>query len=186
MKIVKSMTLFLGRLSLAAVSLFVPAASAQSGFPLLGSFSVSAEATPNTGGAVFCGGSATDQLIIEAHGTGFSTMGPFIFTLQKTLNFATGEYHGCLVLTAPNGDTLKANYHLTQQSSGSGNFSTASGTVSVTGGTGRFRGATGALKATGVFLNQYSSSSFLGGGMAPLQVAADYVISGSISFSDGN
>jgi hypothetical protein len=126
--------------------------------------------------------------VIEAHGTGFSTLGAFVFTLHKTLKFSTGEYHGCLVLTASDGDTLSANYHLTQTNSALGpnsspDFSSASGTLTITGGTGRFRGATGTLNATGVFLGLYASNSFLGGGKAPLQVAADYVIDGTVSLA---
>jgi len=59
------------------------------------------------------------------------------------------------------------------------------GTLAITGGTGRFKGATGTLKATGVFLSLYPASSFLGGGKAPLQVAAYYVIDGTVSFTIG-
>jgi hypothetical protein len=174
----------LRQLPLCAVALLPLTAVAQPGFPLQGSVSVSAEASPNTAGATFCGGSPTDQLVIEAHGAGFTTLGAFTFTLHKTLNFSTGVYHGCLVLTAPNGDTLKANYQLTQPNSAS-DFSSASGTLTITGGTGRFKGAAGTLKATGVFLSLYPASSFLAGGTAPAQVAAYYVIDGTVSFAGG-
>jgi hypothetical protein len=120
--------------------------------------------------------------VIEAHGTGFSTLGAFTFTLHKTLKFSTGQYHGCLVLTLPNGDTLTANYLLSQPASTS-DFGTASGTLTITGGTGRFKGATGSLKASGVFLSLYPANSFLGGKTAPLQVAAQYVFDGTVSFA---
>jgi len=152
--------------------------------PFQGSASVSAEALPNTAGASFCGGSPTDDLVIEAHGTGFSTLGAFTFTLHKTFKFSTGQYRGCLVLTAPNGDTLTANYELSQPASTS-DFSSGSGTLTITGGTGRFKGATGSLKASGVFLSLYPQNSFLGGKTAPLQVAAQYVMDGTVTLSFG-
>ena len=96
----------------------------------------------------------------------FSTFGAFSFTLNKTFNPATGAYHGCLVLTATNGDTLKANYNLVQAPS-STNFSSASGTITFTGGTGRFKNAGGSAKVTGSFLGLYPGNSFAGGGRDP-------------------
>jgi hypothetical protein len=177
----------LGRLPLCAMVVLPLAISGQPRILLHGSFAVGAEASPNITGSSFCGGSPSDQVVIEAHGTGFSTLGAFTFTLHKTLKFGTptnpSEYHGCLVLAASNGDTLNANYDLTQPA-GSSDFSTASGTLTVTGGTGRFKGATGTLKATGVFLSLSPASSFLAGGTSPLQVAAYYLIDGAISSSD--
>ena len=171
------------RLPLYALILIPFTISAQPRIPLQGSFAVSAEASPNIAGSSFCGGSPTDQVVIEAHGTGFSDLGAFTFTLHKTLRFgASFEYHGCLVLTAPNGDTLNANYDLTQSASAS-NFSNASGTLTITSGTGRFKGVTGTLRATAVFLNLYPASSFVGGSVAPLQVAAYYVVNGTLSLS---
>ncbi|MBV8841476.1 MAG: hypothetical protein JO307_01585 [Bryobacterales bacterium] len=119
----------------------------------------------------------------QAYGTGFSTLGAFTFTLNKTLNLPTGEYRGCLVLTAPDGDTLEANYDLIQPSSTS-NFNTAPGNLTITGGTGRFEGATGTLKASAVFLSQYPANSFFVSGPAPLQVTANYVVDGNVSFAD--
>jgi hypothetical protein len=180
MKIVKELTDF-RKLPVYAVLLLPLAGWAEPRIPFQGSVSASAEALPNTAGASFCGGSPTDDLVIEAHGTGFSTLGAFTFTLHKTFKFSTGQYHGCLVLTAPNGDTLTANYQLSQPASVS-DFSTASGTLTITGGTGRFKGATGSLNASGVFLSLYPANSFLGGKTAPLQVAAQYVIDGAVSF----
>ena len=50
-------------------------------------------------------------------------------------------------------------------------------------GTVRFSGATGTLKATAVFLNLYPANSFLGGGTAPLQVVANYIVDGAVSFA---
>jgi hypothetical protein len=48
-----------------------------------------------------------------------TTLGAFTFTLHKTLHVNTGEYRGCVVLTAPDGDTLAANYELIQGNSAS-------------------------------------------------------------------
>jgi hypothetical protein len=172
---------FLVRLPLWAVALMPLVASAQPGFPLQGSFSISAEASPNTAGATFCGGPPTNQLVAQGYGTGFSTLGAFTFTLHKTLNLSTGEYKGCVVLTATDGDTLEATYYLIQPNSTS-DFSTGRGSLTITGGTGRFSGATGTLKMTAVFLNLYPANSFLAGGTAPLQVVANYVVDGIVSF----
>jgi hypothetical protein len=183
MKIVRSIA-FPAALALCAAAL-IPLASAQLQFRLQGAFSVSGEASPNTAGASFCGGSPTDQIVAQAYGTGFSTLGAFTFTLHKTLNLATGEYRGCLVLTAPDGDTLQANYDLIQPSSTS-NFNSARGNLTITGGTGRFKGATGTLKASAVFLSLYPANSFLVSGTAPLQVAANYVVDGNVSFADAD
>ena len=168
-------------LTLCSMVLLPMCAWAQPEIPFQGSFSLGAEAAPNTGGASFCGGSKTDELVIEAHGSGFSTLGAFIFTLNKTLSFATGTYHGCLVLTATNGDTLKANYILVQANS-STDFGSGSGTLTFTGGTGRFKNATGTAKMTAAFLSVYPASSFAGGGTGPLAVVANYVFDGSVSF----
>jgi hypothetical protein len=185
MKILESLTLAI-RLPLCSLILFPLAVSAQPRLPVpfQGSFAVGAEASPNSGGSSFCGGSPADPLAIEAHGTGFSTLGAFIFTLHKTVKpgatpQSNSEYHGCLVLTAPNGDTLTANYDLLQPP-GASDFSNAAGTLTVTGGTGRYKGATGSLKATGQFLSLYPANSFFGGASSPLQVAAFYVIDGTV------
>jgi hypothetical protein len=177
------MTKLLGSLALAALAAAVTTQTlmAQPGLPLQGSFSISAEASPNTTGATFCGGPPTNQLVAQGYGTGFSTMGAFTFTLHKTLNLSTGEYRGCVVLTATNGDTLEATYDLIQPTSTS-DFNTGSGSLTITGGTGQFNGATGTLKMTAVFLSLYPANSFLGGGTAPLQVVANYVVDGIVSF----
>ena len=94
----------------------------------------------------------------------------------------TGEYRGCVVLTAPDGDTLEANYDLIQPDSAS-DFNTAHGNLTITGGTGRFSGATGSLKTTALFVSLDPANSFLGGGAAPLQVVANYIIDGTVSFA---
>ena len=86
------------------------------------------------------------------------------------------------MLTAADGDSLEATYDLIQPNSTS-DFNTASGNLTITGGTGRFSGATGTLKTTAVFLNLYPANSFLGGGTAPLQVVANYVVNGTVSFA---
>jgi hypothetical protein len=86
------------------------------------------------------------------------------------------------VLTAPDGDTLQATYDLIQPNSTS-DFNTGSGSLTINGGTGRLRDASGTLKITGVFLNLYPANSFLGGGTAPLQVVANYVVDGTVSFA---
>jgi hypothetical protein len=179
MKTVK--TTFLARLPLCAAVLIPLVASAQPEFRLQGAFSLSGEASLNTTGATFCGGPPTNQVVAQAYGTGFSTLGAFTFTLHKTLNLATGEYRGCVVLTAPDGDTLEANYDLVQPASTS-NFNSGRGTLTITQGTGRFAGATGTLKMTAVFLSLYPTNSVFGGGTAPLQVTANYVVDGSVSF----
>jgi hypothetical protein len=181
MKIAKPIAL-LARLPLCAAFLMPLAASAQPAFRLQGSFSIGAEASPNTTGATFCGGSPTDEVVAQGYGAGFSTLGAFTFTLHKTLNLMTGEYRGCVVLTSPDGGTLAANYDLIQPGSAS-DFNTAQGNLTITGGTGRFSGATGILKTTALFLNLYPANSFLGGGAAPLQVVANYIVDGTVSFA---
>jgi hypothetical protein len=158
-------------------------ANGQPGIPIVGSFSISAEASPNTKGAAFCGGPGTDQAVIEGHGTGSTTLGAFTFDLNKTLNFATGLYTGCVVLTNLDGDTVTANYKLQQVSGTPSDFSKATGTLTFTGGTGRLKGAKGSAKIIGVFLNLYPGNSFLGGGTGPLQVAAQYIVEGTITFA---
>jgi hypothetical protein len=172
---------FLTRLPLYAALLMPFAATAQPGFRLQGSFSISAEALPNKTGATFCGGSPSDAIVAQGAGTGFSTLGAFTFTLHKTLNVNTGEYRGCVVLTAPGGDTLDADYDLIQSNSAS-DFNTGRGTLKITGGTGLFKGATGTLNMSATFLNLYPANSFLGGGVAPLPVVANYLVDGTVSF----
>ena len=181
MKIAKPIA-FLARLPLCAAVLLPLTVAAQPGFRLQGSFSVFGEASPNKTGATFCGGLPSDQIVAQAYGTGFSTLGAFTFTLHKTLNLNTGEYRGCVVLTAPDGDILEANYDLIQPSSTT-DFNTGRGSLTITGGTGRFSGATGTLKMTAVFLSLYPANSFVGGGAAPLQVAANYIVDGTVSFA---
>jgi len=170
---------FLARLPLYAAVLVPLTVTAEPGVRLQGSFSISAEASPNTG-ATFCGGAPSDGLVAEGHGTGFSTLGAFTFTLHKTLNLSTGEYRGCVVLTAPDGDTLLADYDLVQANTTS-DFNGGNGSLKITGGTGRFTGASGTLNLVGLFLSLYPANSFLGGGKGPLQVVANYMVDGIVS-----
>jgi hypothetical protein len=88
------------------------------------------------------------------------------FTIGAESN---GTYKWCLVLTARNGDTLKANYSLTQAPSMT-DFSGGIGTITFTGGTGRFKTASSSAKLTAAFLSIYPSNSFLGGRTGPAQV----------------
>jgi hypothetical protein len=121
---------------------------------------------------------------VEAHGDGQSTLGPLGFSLLKTLG--QGPLHGCLTLTALNGDTLTATYDGTGGAGNTNNFSSASGTLTFTGGTGRFTGASGTATFKAIFDNFYPASSFAGGtNMAPIQGLAFYLVEGKVSF-DGS
>src|SRR5262249_12226574 len=119
---------------------------------------------------------------VEAHGHGFSTLGALGFSLHKTGN--GGLYHGCVTLTAPNGDTLTATYDAAVVGDGNtNNFQLATGTLTFTGGKGRFRGASGSATFTAVFDNFYPANS---GGTAPLQGMAFYLVHGKLSISRGD
>jgi len=145
---------------------------------LNGSFAVAYSITPNTGGLSYCDGPAL-PFAIEAHGNGFTFVGPLSFTLVKT--GGGGAFHGCLTLTAPNGDILQATYAGAGIPPNQNNFAFADGTLVFTGGTGRFRNARGNGTWTAVFDNFYVASSILGGGPAvPLQGMAFYEIEGKI------
>ena len=174
------MTKLLGSLTLAAMTFGVApqAVLADDRVPIKGSFAVAFSGTPNTGNVAYCGGTA-GTVAIEAHGDGYTTVGPLSFSLLKTS--LGGLFHGCLTLTAPNGDTLTATYDVTASPANANNFSSASGTLTFTGGTGRFRGASGSAHLTAVFDRFYPLSSFLGGTPAPVQGMAFYVIEGSVS-----
>ena len=151
--------------------------------PIQASFTVAFSGTPNTDNVAYCGG-APLPVAIEAHGAGYSTLGALEFSLQKTQ--AGPVFHGCLTLTAPDGDTLTATYDAEGTAPPNSNhFSPAVGTLTFTGGTGRFRDATGSATFTAVFDGFYPASSFLGGtNMAPVQGMAFYFIQGKISISD--
>ena len=155
----------------------------QEGSIIKGAFTVAASVTPNTGGATFCGGKPL-ELAVEAHGAGYSTLGAFSFSLQKTID-VPGAIHGCLVLTAPDGDTLSAVYDGTEGTANANNFIVgATGTLTFTGGTGRFEGSSGSAKFTAVFDSVYPASSFVGGTTAPLQVMAFYSVDGTVDLPE--
>jgi hypothetical protein len=163
----------LGLLLLAAMS-FVLApkrARADEGRPIKGDFTVAFSGMPNTAGVSFCGGTPSG-VVVEAHGNGYSTLGALSFSLQKTTVGTT--FHGCLTLTALNGDTLTAIYDLTAGAPNSNLFRDATGTLTFTGGTGRFDGASGSANVTAVF-------SRIGGTAAPMQGIAFYSVDGNVS-----
>lgn len=176
------MTKLLGSLIVAGVTLaVVPQTARAYDLPVQASFAVAFSATPNTGNVSYCGGTAM-PVAIEAHGDGFSTLGALAFSLQKTS--AGGVFHGCLTLTAPDGDSLTAVYDATGNPADADHFSSATGQLTFTGGTGRFRGATGNAKFTAVFDAFYPASSFASGtGSAPLQGIAFYVVQGKVSIT---
>ena len=166
----------LGLLALAALAAIMPlalmprAAQAYGGVPFKGTFSVAASVTPNTGGVTYCNETA-HALAVEAHGVGYSTLGALSLSLQKTID-VPGDMHGCLILTAPNGDTLNAIYDGTEGAPNANNFIVdGKGTLTFTGGTGRFRDATGIANFTAVF--------HLGS-----PVLAFYSVEGSVSLHD--
>jgi hypothetical protein len=179
------MKTILGSLALAAmtVALAPQAALADDGVPIQGAFAITATARPNTGGVSFCGGPPL-ALAAEGHGNGFTTLGALSFSLEKTLD-VPGAMHGCVILTAPNGDTLNATYDATEGVPNANGFISATGTLTFTGGTGRFQGASGSANFTAVFLGIYPASSFLGGTTAPLQVSANYTFQGNLQFHGG-
>jgi hypothetical protein len=127
----------------------------------------------------YCGGAALPRAI-EAHGNGSTSLGTFAFTLFKT--GGGGLFHGCLTLTAPNGDTLEAIYDAGSGAPNSNSFAQATGALTFTGGTGRFKNASGSATFTAIFNPFYVGSSFAGGGPAnvPAQGMAFYEIEGTI------
>jgi hypothetical protein len=178
---ISTMTKLLGSLALAAVTVAVaPKPALAYEVPIQASFAVAFSTTPNAGNVTYCGGTPL-PMMVEAHGNGFSMLGPLSFSLQKTSG--GGLFHGCLTLTAPNGDTLTATYDAAGSAANSNHFSNASGTLTFTGGTGRFKGATGTANFTAVFDGFYPASSFVGGGTAPLQGMAFYLVEGKVSIS---
>jgi hypothetical protein len=180
------MTKLFGSGALAAMTLaLVPPTVFAYDMPIQASFVAAFSATLNTGGVAYCGGTAL-PVLVEAHGNGFSLLGPLSFSLQKTLG--GGPMHGCLTLSTPNGESLTATYDGTETASNANNFSPGSGTLTFTGGTGRFKGASGKATFTAVFDNFYPCSSFAcGTGTAPLQGMAFYMVQGKVSISaDGD
>jgi hypothetical protein len=150
--------------------------------PIQASFAVAFSATPNTGNVAYCGGTP-GPIAIEAHGDGFSTLGALALSLQKTESGPL--FHGCITLTAPNGDSLTAIYNAAGSAPPNSNhFSPATGTLTFTGGTGLFTGASGNATFTAVFDQFYPASSFAGGtGTAPIQGMAFYVVQGKVSIT---
>ena len=172
-------------LSLASALILMPSSAlADDGVPIQAAFTVTATSMPNTGGVTYCGGPAL-PLTVEAKGSGFSSLGALSLSLQKTIS-VPGAMHGCLTLTAPNGDTLYATYDGNEDVPDAHGFISATGTLIFTGGTGRFQGGSGTATFTGTFLGLYPQSSFIGGTSSPLQVSAYYVIQGRISLRGGD
>jgi hypothetical protein len=148
------MTKFRLSLAFTAISIALTAASALAQeYPFQASITVAFAAAPNTGKVGFCGGPTGPSaytFVAEAHGVGTSTLGFLSMTLQKSLD-ATGPMHGCITLTAVNGDTLSATYDGTEGDPNSLGFQFGKGTLTITGGTGRFRGASGKVSFTATF-----------------------------------
>jgi hypothetical protein len=156
-------------------------APAEEGARIQATFTVAFAGIPNTAGASFCGG-APMAVNVEAHGAGSSNFGPLTFSLHKTVDPATGAAHGCLQLTAANGDTLEAIYDLKIGPKNDHQFALGTdGTLTFTGGTGRFQGASGGAALAAVFTNFYPASSFVGGAPNPLQGVAVYSVDGTLS-----
>ena len=171
---------FLTSLTLAAMAyaLAPQAVLADEGVPIKASFAVAFSGTLNTGNVAYCGGTAL-PVAVEAHGDGYSSLGPLAFSLQKGSSGML--FHGCLTLAAPNGDTLTATYDATASPGNPNHFSSASGTLTFTGGSGRFSGASGSAHFTAIFDAFYPLSSFVGGVPAPIQGMAFYIVEGSVS-----
>lgn len=178
--------LFMGSVLLTAISLaLAPSAWSDNVVSLKGALSATAASSPNTGNAVFCGGSPL-ALVVEAHGNGFTSLGPLSLFLQKTID-VPGAMHGCVTLTAPNGDTLNATYDGTESVPNANGFITATGTLMFTGGTGRFENAGGEAHFSAVFIGLYPANSFLGGKAGvPLQVSAYYTFQGHVVLQADN
>jgi hypothetical protein len=154
---------FLARLPLCAAVLTPLAVSAQPGFLLQGSFSISAEAPPNRTGATFCGGSSTDAVSRRGTALGSHDTGRIhVYAAQDTpcqhrripglrrVDGARRRYLGSQLRTYP-GEQRFGN--------SASDFNGGRGSLTVTGGTGRFSGATGTLKMTGLFLSLYPANS---------------------------
>jgi hypothetical protein len=163
------MTKYLGSLALAAMCVaLTPKVGLAQEFPFQASITVAFAGTANTDKVGFCGGptgAAAFPILVNAHGVGMSTLGFLSMTLQKTLD-ATGPMHGCVTLTAVNGDTLMATYDGTEGDPDDFGFQFGTGTLTFTGGTGRFRGARGTVKFTGSFSNIETGSYLFVGGLS--------------------
>ena len=168
------MTKLLGSCVLAAVTLAIaPQTVLAYDVHFQGSFAVSASATSNVDNMAYCGGPAYN-VVIEAHGDGYSSLGALSLSLMKTLQYGGGPMHGCLTLTTPDGDSLQATYDGTEGAANANGFIVnASGTLTFTGGTGIFKGAKGSATFTAVF--------GLPGVSTPPNVIAFYVVRGTVS-----
>ena len=174
------MKILLGFIALATViSGLAPQRAFADGRPFRGSFAVAFSTTLNTAAVSYCGGPPLAR-DVEAHGNGTTSLGTFSFTLFKTVG--GGVFHGCLTLTAPNGDTLDATYHGGGTAANAHLFAPSAGTLTFTGGTGRFENATGSAVFTAQNVVFYVASSFAGGGPAtsPIQGMAFYEVDGTI------
>ena len=106
------MTKLIGSLAFAAMTLALsPQAALAYDVPIQASFTAAFSAAPSADNTAYCGGTA-GPTAIEAHGGGYSNLGALDFALQKTQ--AGTAFHGCLVLTTPNGDTLTATYEISR------------------------------------------------------------------------
>lgn len=173
----------LGSLALATVLVgaaphMVLADGRDDGRPFHGSFAVTFGTTLNTGGESYCGGPVLARTI-EAHGNGSSTLGNMAFNLIKG---GVPGFHGCLTLTAANGDVLEATYIGGGGAANARGFAPGAGTLTFTGGTGRFKNASGNATWTSVNTVFYVASSWAGGGpaTAPVQGTAYYEIEGTV------
>jgi hypothetical protein len=169
-----------GLVALAALTAgFAPQTAFADGRPFQGSFAVTFSTLPNTGAVSYCGGPAGAR-DLEAHGNGATSLGTFAFALFKT--GGGGAFHGCLTLTAPNGDILEATYDVGGGALNSHLWAPSTGALTFTGGTGRFKNASGSATFTAMNIVFYGASSWAGGGpaTAPIQGMAYYEIEGTI------
>ena len=169
---------FLGSVALATVIAgFAPQTAFADGRPFQGSFAVAFSGTPNTDGASYCGAPLLPRAV-EAHGNGYSSFGPLSFTLFKTLG--PSGLHGCLTLTAPNGDILEATWVGTGAAANANKFAPGTGAFTFTGGTGRFKNATGSGTWTAMFDTFYVASSSAVAPIVPVQGMAFYEVQGTV------
>jgi hypothetical protein len=148
----------------------------QSGRPIQGAFAVTASAIAGYSGPAYCGGTAYN-VEVEGHGDGYTSLGAMSFSLIKTVQSSGPAMHGCLTLTAANGDILYATYDGSEPNPPNAHgFRFASGTLTFTGGTGRFSGASGSATFTASFTRlggSFTSSS-------PALISAYYTIQGNL------
>ena len=191
MKTVPLCSFFRGSLLLLAAitPAILPSALLAQGVPLKGAFAVTGAVLPNNGTPpnVYCGGEPL-ALTVEAHGNGFTSLGPLSFSLLKTVAVPSepaNAIHGCLTLAGPNGDSLYATYDGTEGVPNANGFITGSGTLTFTGGTGIFKTrSAGSAKFTYVLVGINAASSFENGTpsslSSPLYFSAYYEIEGKV------